>query len=214
MQGQQRVAPPRDGAPGLGVDAHGGQVIDPTANVIALVNAEKEHNDKLRTNDEKWSALLHQTEKDCDKEKAELREKLAAAESRRIDANAIAEQRRVDALLQAGANAVALASTRAELTASALAERVDTSAKTLAAQQATQNDATATTINHLRTEIGDRLKTLEEARAQIGGRDEARAKTTDQSGLMRNFLIGIGVSIFLSLMGMVITIVLFLLRKP
>lgn len=55
-------------------------------------------------------------------------------ESKFRDAQQIAESRRLDALLAAQNTAVAIAATRAEGTASALAERVDTAAKTLAAE--------------------------------------------------------------------------------
>jgi hypothetical protein len=88
--------------------------IDPTANVLSLVAAAIKRQDDLREQAEKY------------------RDKLAEAESRRVDANALAESRRIDALLQDARNAVALATARAEGTATALAERVDAAAKALA----------------------------------------------------------------------------------
>src|ERR1035437_8069947 len=56
---------------------------------------------------------------------------VALAETKRLDAVSNAEKERVNALLAAAAANVVLANARSELTATALAERVDTSAKTL-----------------------------------------------------------------------------------
>lgn len=89
---------------------------DPTANVLSLVDAAIKRLDDLSDNERR-----HRTE---------LRE----IDAKYRDAQLAAEARRLDALLAAQNNAVILANTRAELTAAALAERVDTAAKTLAAE--------------------------------------------------------------------------------
>jgi gamma-glutamyl phosphate reductase len=57
---------------------------------------------------------------------------VAIAESRRIDAVQEAEKERVNSLLAAQKSDVVLAASRAEGVATALADRVDVSAKTLA----------------------------------------------------------------------------------
>ena len=103
------------------------KIIDPTANVLALVSAAMTRQDDLRI------AEIRRQD-DLNRMRDEYETKLRSAEARRIDAVAAAEARRLDALLAAQNNAVALANTRAELTAAALAERVDTAAKTLAAE--------------------------------------------------------------------------------
>lgn len=50
---QARRAPRRSGH-GIGIDASGGPVIDPTENVLALVDVEKEHQKELRAADTKY----------------------------------------------------------------------------------------------------------------------------------------------------------------
>jgi len=110
---------------GIPVDASGGPTIDPTANVLNLVEAAIQRQDDLRNLTERYA-------KDLSDLRERYQEKLAEAESKRVDANALAESRRIDALLAASQNAVTLASIEGKGTAAALAERVDASAKALA----------------------------------------------------------------------------------
>ncbi len=106
---------------------------------------------------------------------------LALAESKRIDAVMGAEARRVDALFLSAANLVGVASTRAENTAQTLAERVEATAKTaaisaeaLAKALAEQTAATAKTavdaIAAVREELSNRIAPLEAARYVQAGR--------------------------------------------
>jgi len=167
----------RDRKPGIGVDAAGGAVIDPTANVLQLVEAAITRQDDLRLAQKELTDIkaAHL------KEMADLRathavdmlngqRDLAAAESRRVDAIALAESRRIDALLAAQQNAVALATTRAELTAAALAERVDTSAKTLATAVETTAKTLAVTVEATAKTLSERIVPLEQARYQGVGK--------------------------------------------
>lgn len=183
-------------------------LIDPTANVLALVAAETRRQDDLRNADSRRTDEVRKIEVRCGVETAELREKLAAAESRRIDALTLAESRRVDAVLSEQKNNVALASTRAELTATALAERVDTSAKALATSvtasaealrlqvQAT-TDLITTQIGTLRIDTDKRITSLEHNQYQgIGvGIQRAEGRQVNQ------WIIGLAVVIGLAMFG-------------
>jgi hypothetical protein len=113
------------GQAGIPVDTFGGPTVDPTTNVLNLVEAANRRQDDLRAASERYA-------KDLSDLREKYQEKLADAESKRVDANALAESRRIDALLAAGQNAVALAAIEGKNTASALAERVEASAKALA----------------------------------------------------------------------------------
>jgi hypothetical protein len=95
---------------------------------------------------------------------------LALAEAKRIDAIMLAEARRVDALLLAAANDVSLATSRAEHTASGLAERVEASAKALAAQVEATAKAAAIAVEATAKILADRIRPLEEARYVQAGR--------------------------------------------
>ncbi len=109
---------------GLGVDSSGGPVIDPTANVIQLVINAVNRLDDLRKSDTKRledlqvSELRHISE--IMKLRAEYQEKLAVAESKRIDAI-----RAVDV------GAVAIASERASRQADVLATQISQSTEQL-----------------------------------------------------------------------------------
>lgn len=73
-----------NGTAGAGVDKFGGPVVDPTKNVLDLVNAESKYQDAMRESAEKYDKAIRQ---------AEVRrlEELAKAETRRVDA--LEEQR-------------------------------------------------------------------------------------------------------------------------
>lgn len=163
--------------PGVGVDAAGGAVIDPTQNVLDLVQAAIQRQDDLRAKDKEIADARAEHLKEiadlrshhAEAERLSARD-LSAAESRRVDAIALAESRRIDALLAASANAVALATTRAELTAAALAERVDTSAKTLATAVETTAKTLAVTVEATAKTLSERIVPLEQARYEGKGK--------------------------------------------
>lgn len=124
MAGRRSPSPARREPPmaGLGVDATGGPVIDPTQNVLDLVNAAIQRQDDLREADQRLrEADLRRTE-----QLAELRSQydglLREAESKRIDAI-----RAVDV------GAVQRAAEVQLTQASTLAAQVATSAETLRA---------------------------------------------------------------------------------
>jgi hypothetical protein len=99
--------------------------IDPTANVLKLVDSAIVRQDDLRKAEFRRLDELR-------KQESYWRTQLAKSERRAADAAALAEQRRVDALLAAAAAERALERTRSEQTATALADRVDAAQKALA----------------------------------------------------------------------------------
>ena len=92
-------------------------VIDPTANVLSLVAAADRRQDDLRNNDKTWRDRL-------DSQTQKWRDKLDA-ERQRADANASkAEAGRLDALLLANTNNVALALAKQEAVTQEQARRL------------------------------------------------------------------------------------------
>jgi len=139
----------RDGS-GLGVDAHGGPVIDPTQNVLDLVHAAINRQDDLRKAHDELNAqgINHQ------KEMADLRaahnKDLTAKESSRLDAIRQVDQLAVTRAAEQTLTAVnALASSQARE-----AETLRNSLTSTAAALATQN---ADTVK----QISDRISSLE-----------------------------------------------------
>jgi hypothetical protein len=172
---------------GKGVDAGGGPVIDPTANVIALVKAKGESDEKLRANDEKWAgrlerkderwqvrcgkikAALFQERKERLEERDRLREELARKEAERLDAKALAESRRVDAIVSEQKAQAALDRAQNQATATALAAQVAQSAEVLRAAAEQQRNA-----------VQQRLEAIDKAMA-AGGGEKIGSKDTSAS---------------------------------
>lgn len=71
--------------PGVGVDAGGGAVIDPTANVIALVEAETKRQDDLRASAKELSDTKHAHQQEIGALRETYQEKIQRAEAGRLD---------------------------------------------------------------------------------------------------------------------------------
>lgn len=142
---------PKD-APGVAVDAQGVPAVDPTANVLSLVEAAVKRLDDLRLAEmvrvDQLAAL-----------RAEHAKELASAESKRIDAI-----RAVDV------NAVAVASERATQQASVLATQVTASADALRALVATTAQTMATASEKFTAQLTERLALIERAQYEGKGR--------------------------------------------
>ena len=167
-------------------------LIDPTANVLKLVEKAVERMDDLRAADDKWSERLRHTEERWATEIGQLREKLAIAESTRIDAVNMAESRRIDALFAEMKAAVALASEKAAASAAQLAVAV-------AAQ------TTATALENMRSNFDTRVTRVEQQQYQTGGRDIQRVEARGETNVQRNqtlvivgMLVGWAITIFLA----------------
>lgn len=154
MSEAQNAAGPQTG-PGPG----GRPVIDPTANVLALVEAAVHRLDDLREADSRRLTELADMRALHENQLSRLREKLALAESRRIDAI-----RAVDV------NAVAIASAEARQQASVLANEVTKSAETLRSLVATTDAARAASLTAILQPLSDRVSLLEKSQYQIAGK--------------------------------------------
>jgi hypothetical protein len=119
--------PKRGGKAGMGVDASGGPVIDPTENVIALVSAEKLRSDDLRKGERRF--LMAQVA-------AVRREmKLRAQHQAQMDS---AESARIDSIRLVDVTALQTLAVTTQATAEALRTLVTTTAAGLATQTASE----------------------------------------------------------------------------
>lgn len=147
------------GRPGVGVDETGGQVVDPTANVIALNEAAQLRQDDLRAASDRYNAAEIQHVKEVAGLRADYAERLASAEAKRIDAI-----RAVDV------NAVAVASQRASDQATVLATQVAQSAEALRALVATTAAAASAATQQQTNTLSARITTLEQAQYEGKGK--------------------------------------------
>jgi hypothetical protein len=150
--------------PGVAIDAKGGAVVDPTENVKALneaglkavaeaLAAALKRQDDLRTAQD----LLFKSKMEDEAKITDLQHQLSDAEIRRIDQiekfRVIvdkelreAEAKRIDAIRTVDVQAVQVASSRADTTATALASQVTQSAEVLRNQVTASADALRTLV--------------------------------------------------------------------
>ena len=153
----------RRAATGIPVDGSGGPTIDPTLNVLQLVEAAVKRVDDLRASDKENFDNIRQTEASHIKELLTLRtehsKELAAAESKRIDAIRVVDVQAVSVANEKASDQAGVLAAQVATSAEALRALVDTNARTLA-QQLTQ----------LITPITDRLSLLEKAQNELVGK--------------------------------------------
>jgi hypothetical protein len=162
--------------PGLGVDSSGDPAIDPTANVLQLVQAEGRRLDDLRMAEVRRSDDLRQAETNRVNEQALL---TATYEERLRQA----EAKRIDAIRAVDVNAVAVASERATQQVNVLASQVSQSAEMARALVSSTAASLSTQIQTLTTQLTDRILALEKSQYELKGRsgysDPAEAAQTD-----------------------------------
>jgi hypothetical protein len=183
--------------------ADGVRPIDPTANVLKLVEEAMRRQDDLRMAEARRRDDLFTQEQ---RHRSEMREQMAT----QLEARLTAEKERVNALLAAAQATSALDRTRAELTAAALAERVDTSAKTLAAQVDATAKAAENAVVAAATQLNARIAPLEQFRYEQGG---AKSQQVEGKGDNR-YLIGLVMSMPSVVIALVALIVLFTKAGP
>jgi hypothetical protein len=187
---QQLSARP-ESPPGIPVDSRGGATIDPTKNVLDLVEAsirrqddlrratEELLKDKIAENNEKSALRLQMMEQrlaevvlrlDSEaKLRAEFSKEIAATEKARVDAIRQVDKTAVDqtasAALQTAAN---LAKTQTD-SAGVLSTQVSTSAEALRNLVATTAAESNRNIQQQFTTLGTRVAALEQGSATLGG---------------------------------------------
>jgi hypothetical protein len=108
-------------------------VIDPTANVLKLVEQAIHEQNSIRVLDRYWQDKLDEQKEIYETKLADATEKLALAEKERGDALREAEARRIDAQRAEDKAAVATALSSAQTETKTLAAQTETAARTLAA---------------------------------------------------------------------------------
>jgi gamma-glutamylcysteine synthetase len=165
------------GARGLGVDIYGGQVVDPTANVIALTEAEAKRQDDLREANEKLQksentrleAYVAHAEFIGDL-RAKHQKEFADARDRHILEMRTAEAARLDSIRQVDVTAVKTEADRAQAAIATLAATTSTNAENLRnalnATAATIAKSTSDTF----AQVTERLAALEKASYESVGK--------------------------------------------
>ncbi len=164
------------GMAGHGVDAFGGPVVDPTANVLALVAAANHRQDDLREmNNARIDAELRNAET-LASVRAKHQELVDALEAKRLDAVRGVDQMASQTEAERNAAAVTALATTARTTAETLRAAVDSAASNLASQL-TQTVAAMT----------ERIAALEKSSYEGAGKNAVADPMMEQLvGEMRN----------------------------
>jgi len=147
------------GAPGIGVDAAGGAVIDPTANVIALSQAATKRQDDLREAERRYfdAQLAHVRE--IGRLRAEHQRALDAAETNRLDSIRQVDQQNVNTAAERALAAIHTLAATTQTNAENLRNALNSTATALA----TQNSASVASIT-------ERIAALEKSSYEGKGR--------------------------------------------
>jgi hypothetical protein len=174
--------------PGVGVDASGGPVVDPTANVLDLVSAAVLRQDDLRKAEASRWDQLWTLKREHDRE---LRN---------------AEKERLDAIRKIDVDATTAATKAAEERAATLAAQTDRMAETLRQQVA----LTASQSNaELKAALQPLQASIEELRRwqyETAGQRQQTTESRDVSGL-RAVWIGIGAVALFNAVSMAVTVI-------
>lgn len=195
--GSRATSFPASTAPGPGVDASGRAVVDPTRNVLDLVDAAVQRQDDLREMESAHATEIRKLNDTHVHEilalRAEQWEKLREAEANRLDA-----------IRQVDRDTVARA-----------ADVQTTAASTLANQVATSADQVRLNLDAKTAPILEAIASLQRAQYETAGGKAQVVDARDMSG-SRGLWVGIAVAAFvgfngllLTAVGIVITIIIF-----
>lgn len=151
------------GGVGLGVDRWGSPVVDPTRNVLDLVNAAVRRQDDLRT------AEARHLRKEI-RRAANYQHRLSALESKYRDRLFKAEQKRVDAIRATDTANAAADREKAAAQAAVLATQVSASAETLRLLVQQTAQTIATQFSQTTDRFTERLTAIEKTQNQSQGR--------------------------------------------
>ena len=185
MDKTQGSRPVRMSTKGLGVDASGGPVVDPTFNVLQLVEAATLRQDDLRAADRDLNdaRLAHLSEianirathvleigkAETDRidilRNVQLQhvEQMAALREKHGDRLILAEAGRINAIREVDVSGVATAAARQDQQAVVLANQVAASAETLRALVASTNTAVAQSMTQISTQLMERITAVDKA---------------------------------------------------
>jgi len=153
-------------ASGLGVDAWGGPVVDPTENVISLTQAESKRQDDLRTAERRWiTAKLKSVSA-----QARLRAQHAKEVHNYVKEIAEKESKRIDAVRAVDVLAAQTESARSLSALATLAAQTTTMAETLRAAVAQTAVTLATSTAQIINPIIERIASLEKSSYEGSGK--------------------------------------------
>jgi hypothetical protein len=186
--------------PGIAVDAHGGAVVDPTKNVLDLVDSAIQRQDDLRALEARHTREIVDLRAEQRHDQIESLEKIEGMRANHQKELREAEADRINAIRAVDVGAVQQAATVSATTATTLAAQVATSAETLRTQVAAaagaQTIALAAALEPVQKDIADLRRAQYEAQGQ-----KTQVVETQAKGASTGLWIGLSIaaaSVFLS----------------
>lgn len=193
--------------PGLGVDATGGPVVDPTENVLALVDVEKEHAKELRMSDKELSNARYDALKErltlLSTHIVQFQDGMRDAETRRVDQLATTRQDFQNTIRDMLAESVRTTSTlvstqlvQIQATFDTRVSKLEAGAFTQAGKSSVSDPATADALTKMAAAVGS----LGSARDMTAGAGQGSDKTWA--------IMGAVAALILTAIGITITVVI------
>lgn len=181
---------PERANPGLAVDAGGNPVIDPTRNVLDLVQAAVLRQDDLRQSEkEHLRELLALRSEQGNNDRRHIKELLELGASYEEQLRA-AEAKRIDAIRAVDVAAAAQGRIEAEARASALATQVQASAEAMRNQVASAAQAAAGSLVNALDPIQKAIDELRQAQYQAQGQKAQIVETRAGGGAVAGYIAG------------------------
>lgn len=155
---------------GLAIDASGGAVVDPTANVIALTDAANKRQDDLREETNKRIDAELKCVRDIANIRALHQDEISTIRTEYMEKLRDAEAKRIDAIRHVDREDVAKTATSAQTAVATLATAASTTAETLRTQAANLAAAAEARLSALTNEVNKRLSALELALSEGKGK--------------------------------------------
>lgn len=182
-------------SPGPGVDSTGNTVVDPTANVLSLVEVANRRQDDLRVAEGRRLDELREMTDKCAHEiretEKQAQQRLTEVEAKWRDARDLAEARRIDSNMATQQQNARFETEKLSNTAATLAGQVASTAEAMRASSAVAAQQTADLIGVLRDSHDKRITELEQNRYQIGGRDIQRTEGRQTNQWLMLFLVSL-----------------------
>jgi hypothetical protein len=181
---------------GLGVDASGGPVVDPTQNVLDLVAAAIQRQDDLREVESRHVREIAQLRAEYQQELREL------------------ETQRIDAIREVDTGAVARAADVQALQAQTLAKQVADSAEAMRVQVAATATAGTVALSAALDPIKNDIQDLRRAQYEAQGQKAQVIEHRDTGGETRGWIVvaiavaAVSSSVILGVVGIAVTLIL------
>jgi hypothetical protein len=181
------------GQAGMPVDAYGGPTVDPTKNVLDLVEAANKRQDDLRHMEAEHTREVIQIRTEAGAQRVESLDKIEGMRANHQYELRVAEADRINAIRAVDVGAVQQAATVSATTATTLAAQVATSAETLRTQVAAAASAQTIALAAALEPVQRDIQQLRQAQYEAAG-SKAQTSESREKGANAGLWIGLALA--------------------